>query len=470
MNRWLAAAATLLLAAPAPAETLGEAIAAAYRTNPQLAAARARQEALAETPEQARALGRPTVSASGGAGYDELGAGRAASAAATVSLPIWTGGRVSSAVRAASGDVLAGAEGLRDTEAAILEGVVIAYADLLYNQQAVEVARVGIERLDRQVAEAQSRFGLGQATRTDVAQLEAQRASVVANLADAEGALATAAAAYRAAVGQDAGTLSAAITPPDTLPADRDGARRAAEAANPLLLQQRRLVEASAARIDQARADRAPAIDLAGGYGRGGRFVDGDWRGFETAASVGLALRVPLLTGGLVPSRIRQAEASYRAERFQADAAAREAVRSADAAWASLAAAQARGRAATEGLAAADLALQGVRAEYGFGLRSTIDILVADQSLRAAQLALAAARSDTLVAQAALLRATGRLDAVAYAVTRYGAVLPRTISSWRSVTCRTGLSTLRRISTSSSTVRRPIIALGWATVVNPGWK
>ena len=63
---------------------------------------------------------------------------------------------------------------------------------------------------------------------------------------------------------------------------------------------------------------------------------------------------------------------------------------------------------------AAELALKGVRAEYAFGLRSTLDILVADESLRGAQLALARSRSDTLIAQAALLRATGRLDDTAF--------------------------------------------------------
>jgi outer membrane protein len=55
-----------------------------------------------------------------------------------------------------------------------------------------------------------------------------------------------------------------------------------------------------------------------------------------------------------------------------------------------------------------------VRAEYAVGLRTTIDILVADQSYRSAQLAVASARADVRVAQAALLRATGRLDGNAY--------------------------------------------------------
>ncbi|TDW58888.1 outer membrane protein [Novosphingobium sp. PhB55] len=404
----------LLLASPASAETLGDAIAAAYESNPELAAAHARQDSLAESTEQARALARPTMSVGGDAGYDSQGYGRSASLTASADLPIWTGGRVSSAVRAANGDVAAGAEGLRDAEAAILQRVVGAYAALLYNQQAVEVARVGIERLDNQVAEARSRYGLGQATRTDVAQLEAQRSTVVANLADAEGALATAAASYRAVVGQEAAALSAVVAPPAELPASNDEARRAAAAANPLLLQQQRVVEASAARIDQARAERAPSLDLGGAYGRGGRLTNGNVQNFEAAASVGMTLRVPLLTGGLVSSHVRQAEANNRAERFQADAAEREVIRAADSAWATLKAAQGRLQADVEGLAAADVALKGVRTEYGFGLRSTIDILVADQSFRGAQLAVALARSDLLVAQAALLRAAGRLDSDAY--------------------------------------------------------
>ncbi|KTT71625.1 TolC family protein, partial [Sphingomonas sanguinis] len=140
----------------------------------------------------------------------------------------------------------------------------------------------------------------------------------------------------------------------------------------------------------------------------------GSTTGFDSAANAGLSLRVPLLTGGLVASRVRQAEANARAERFDADAAARGAVRAADTAWASLTAAEGRLKASAEGLQAADLALKGVRAEYGFGLRTTVDILVADQSYRSAQLAVARAQVDVLTAQAALLRATGRMGRGAF--------------------------------------------------------
>lgn len=404
----------VLFSEPAQGETLKEAIAIAYATNPELAEARARQEAREEAPEQERAQGRPTLSADAGLGYDRFDLGNAASANLTAVVPLWTGGRVSSAVRAAEADVAAGEQRLRDREAAVLERVVVAYSNVLFAQESVEVARIGIERLNRQIDEAQLRFELGESTLTDVAQLRTQRASVIANLADAEAAFESAVASYRAVVGQDPGELMAQVPPPHGLPSDLPAARAAAEANNPLLVEQRRIATSSAARIGLEKAARAPSLGLAGGYGRGIRLAQDDIHAFESAATVRLIFRIPILTGGLVSSRVREAEATYRAERFGVLAAARETIRSVDTAWASLHSARQRLAAGEAGLEAAELALNGVRAEYEFGLRSTVDILIAEQSYRDAQLAVARSRSDLLIAQAALLRTSGRLDRDAY--------------------------------------------------------
>jgi outer membrane protein len=60
---------------------------------------------------------------------------------------------------------------------------------------------------------------------------------------------------------------------------------------------------------------------------------------------------------------------------------------------------------------AAEDTLRGIQAEYGYGLRTTFDVLVADQNLRSAQVALAFSRHDTYVAEAAVLSAAGRLEA-----------------------------------------------------------
>ncbi|WP_267381977.1 MULTISPECIES: TolC family protein [unclassified Sphingomonas] len=118
--------------------------------------------------------------------------------------------------------------------------------------------------------------------------------------------------------------------------------------------------------------------------------------------------------GTVATSRVRQAEATYRADRFGIDAAERDATRLAETAWANLAAAQSRVQANARRVEAAELALIGIRAEYAFLLRTTLDILIADESLRATQLTLARSRSDALIGQAALLRSTGRLGPDSY--------------------------------------------------------
>ncbi|MFS0772760.1 TolC family outer membrane protein [Sphingomonas sp. 1P08PE] len=417
MNRtfaWLAAAS--LGAGPVSAETLREAVDAAIAGNPTLAAAGARQDALAESPEQARAIGRLTAATDVGAGYDRLDYGRGGIGSVAATLPIWTGGRVRSAVRASSADVAAGSEGVRDTLAQVLVEVVATYGDLLLQQQAVAIAGAQIALLDGQVGEAQARFDLGTGTLTDVARLTAQRDSARSNQAAAEAAQAAAAAQYRAIVGRDPGRLVVPDTSLAQLPATREEARTRAAAANPLLRQAASARDAADARIGVARANGAPSLDLIGSYAYGLGTARGYESGFNRSASAGLGLRIPLLTGGLVASQVRQAQADARAARFDLDAAEREAIRAADTAWANLVAARARVTADRAAVTAAEQALAGIRAEYAYALRTTLDIVIADQSLRAAQLALASSRRDLTVFEAALLRATGSLDGTSFAV------------------------------------------------------
>ena len=411
MNRsWLLGAAVLILAAaPGSAETLRDAMAAAVQTNPTLAAAQARQEALGETVAQARSAGRLTLSVDAAGGYDRYDYGKGGTATIGAALPIWTGGRVSSAVRAAKADVAAGDESVRDRQAALLTDVVATYAALLFDQQAAAIARADIDLLDWQVAEARARFTLGTSTRTDVAQLEAQRASAVASLAAASATLDTTAAQYRATVGHEPGALALPTGPLPALPGTLDQARARALVSNPLLRASRYAADASADRIDAARANGNPSVTAGVGYGYADSIAGSGNRAYPVTTTAILAVHVPILTGGLVASQVRQARAAHRADLFDTDAQAREATRGVDAAWAALAGARAQIEADTGRVTAADLALKGVRAEYAFGLRTTLDILVADESLRAAQLSLANDQSSALVAEAALLRATGTL-------------------------------------------------------------
>ena len=120
------------LAASASAETLADAIALAYDSNPTLQAQRATQRALDENWVQARAGYRPTLTAQGRLAYDKtntpggvrvLGVlqpnlqneteNNALSATLQLTQPIYTGGRGASPVSAADAHHPAGREGRR---------------------------------------------------------------------------------------------------------------------------------------------------------------------------------------------------------------------------------------------------------------------------------------------------------------------------------------------------------------------
>lgn len=119
---------------PSQAETLREALQIAYRTNPSLTAARAALRATDEGVPIAKAAARPTVNAT--ADYQEFVVRsqnsfsaplRAANGGLSVSLPIYQGGRVRNAIRAADERVLAGRANLRTTEADVFTAIVSVY-------------------------------------------------------------------------------------------------------------------------------------------------------------------------------------------------------------------------------------------------------------------------------------------------------------------------------------------------------
>ena len=138
----------LALAGPAVAQTadapdtLDRAIADAYRSNPTLEAGRAQLRALDEQIVQAGSPYRLNVGVNLNLQYrqqdqrnllDQFATVRSRTMGATISASqiLLNGGRTAAQVSAAEATVLAGRERLRETENAVLFGVVDAYASVL---------------------------------------------------------------------------------------------------------------------------------------------------------------------------------------------------------------------------------------------------------------------------------------------------------------------------------------------------
>ena len=202
-SRTLASAAVVALVtglgAPAWAETLQDAIALAYRTNPNLLAQRANQRALDETVVQARAGLRPTLSGSVGASYtrndfptvtqfvdtnndgvpdtqvsSSSSESDGATAGVSLSQNIWTAGRSALAIDQARAGVLAGRETLRGTEQSVMLAVIQAYVNVTRDMEILRIREENLSVLQRQLEETSARFEVGEITRTDVAQAEAR--------------------------------------------------------------------------------------------------------------------------------------------------------------------------------------------------------------------------------------------------------------------------------------------------------
>jgi outer membrane protein len=425
-SRALASVAVIAVAvstaAPAFADTLREAIALAYRTNPTLQAQRANQRALDEAVPQARASLRPELGVSVSADYSRTdneadpnvpgsgGVNESDTGSATISLSqtLYSGGRIARAIDAADADVRSGREGLRSVEQQILASVIQAYVDVLRDLEILRIREANLQVLRRQLDESNARFEVGEITRTDVAQSEARLAQSEADLAGARAQLSVSRAAYASVVGQAPTDLA---TPPALpgVPDDFEAALDVGLAENPSVLAAEYDLQAAEARAAQARSAFMPSVGVSASYGGSDDLSSFDLTD-NTSFRAGATLTVPLFTGGLNRSRLAQALEQANAARSRIRAEERTVLQDVSSSYAQIISANSQLAAGEESVRAARIAAEGVRQEQQVGLRTTLDVLNAELELRNAEITLAQARRNQYVAQAQLLAAMGRLS------------------------------------------------------------
>ncbi len=413
--------ATLTFApACASAETLADAIALAYQSNPTLQGGREQLRALDETYVQARAGWRPSAAlqiqanrslspqASLFGGLSEV-ASNSASAGLSVTQPIFTGGRTAAEVRATEADVLGGREGLRGLEDSVLQNVIAAYVDVRRDQRILAVREQDISLLQSQLDDANMRFKAGEVTRTDVEQSETQLAASRALLSLAQGQLQISRAGYAGVVGQNPGGL-APEPPLPGLPDDVDKAFDIAERNNPTLRRAEITEEASRLRIVEARSAFRPTVSVSASIGSTGVALPFNANDYKEAVQATATISQPIFTGGVNSSNVRRAIDLNNSDRINIEGTRRSVVQNLSQAWNQMLSTRASALSDVQQIRAARLYYEDTQAEYRAGQRTTLDVLVAEQSLRDAQIALAQAEHDRYVAEAAVLSNMGELE------------------------------------------------------------
>lgn len=426
-GRLLAGVAMLAsaLALPAHAEDLRTALATAYRTNPTLQSARASQRATDETVAIEKAAGRPSVSSQ--AQHTEfvkpsatsfIAPERQFSANVSLAVPIYSGGAVRNAVKAAKSRVEAGQADLRGTESAVFSQVVGAYMDVIANEAVVGLNRKNVEVLSVNLEATSDRYEIGDLTRTDVAQSQSRLAIARGDTRTAEANLVEARERYIQLVGQAPGMLEPPPPLPG-LPATPEEAVAVALENNPDILAARERSTAAGYDINVAGASRMPKLEVFGsgayqdylGSLSGGNIPGLNLAQSDKTAQVGVRATIPIYQGGRPAAQRRQAQARAGAALENEIGAEREVIAQVRSAYSSWQAANEIIVSTQTAVDAATLSLEGVRAGNSVGNRTILDILDAEQELLNAQVRLVQARRNSYVAGFSLLAAMGRAEA-----------------------------------------------------------
>jgi outer membrane protein len=424
-----------LFAASAPtstrAQTLTQALADAYNTNPQLLAQRALLRATDEQVPQALANWRPTVNFAGTVGgsrsaFISGSTGQARPNGSTglssystfyqnslnlqVTQQIYSGGRTAAQTSQAINFVQSARAETLAVETSVFQAVAMAYLDVVRDQALLEVNRNNVAVLRKQLEATQDRFRVGEVTRTDVAQAEASLAQAVGQLVTAQGNLEISREEYVRAVGHPPGTLMLPRDRP-ALPATGEEAASLAGNNNFSVISANFAELAARDNVDFVRGQLQPQISIVGTLNRSlapSVTLNGSR---EQSGAIAAQMTIPLYEGGAIYSQTRQAQQTVGQRRSQVDDARRAAVQLATSSWSTLQAARASISSFASAVRAAQIALEGTQQEALVGTRTVLDVLIQNQTLLTTQSQLVTAEHDAALAEFNVAAATGRLIA-----------------------------------------------------------
>jgi outer membrane protein len=410
-------AAAALSSTAAFAITLDQAIASALAHAPAVKAAEADNEAAAARLDQARAERRPmaVASAEAGTGTSDLGGffgiGRESVSprAARLSLqqPLFTGGAVRAGVAAARAGGEAAEASLADARLNLRAEVAAVFMQVMTAEQSVTLQQSQVEALAALAEQARLKFEAGDVPRTDLAQAEMRWADARAGLAQAQGDLAVARARYRSLTGDEA----IGLEPPDRLPPAPPSLEDALLKAR---LDAKRIEAAEAALraaeegVRRARAAGSPTVAL---VAEASSVRDQFFPGYQAdGAMIGVQARWPLYSGGRTAGKAAEAVAARDKARAQLEGARQAVDQLVIEAWQARLTAEARARAGSDQVVAAETALFSVENEVRVGQKPTLDLLDARRDLLAARIARLRAEEARVAAAFRLAALTATLD------------------------------------------------------------
>ena len=412
----------LALAAPTPAlaDTIEAALVRAYQNNPQLNAQRAQVRSTDENVPQALSGYRPKVNVTLGTGYQYqdsqaaqkgtpfYGVPQSNSASLTVNQTLYNGNITANRTRTAEAQVSGSREALRAMDQSVLLSAASTYMDYLRDAATLEVQRSNVRVLEQTLKQTRDRFNVGEVTRTDVAQSEAQLAAGRTQALTAESNLNTTRATFRRIIGNEPTNLAPGSPVDRFLPSTIASAINLSLVENPNVTAAMYGIDVNYLQVKINEGALLPVVTVQASVQQAYEQSLQVYRSFGASAIAQVS--VPIYQGGAEYSLIRQSKETLAQQRLVLEQTRDQTRANTVTAWGQLVAGKAQVASAQAQVTASEIALNGVREEAKAGQRTTLDVLNAQQALVNARVALVTAQHDRVVASYGVLSAIGRLS------------------------------------------------------------
>ena len=328
-------------------------------------------------------------------------------------------------LRAANAQVAQAEATYQAAEQSLVLRVAQAYFSVLSAGDGLEAQQSALEAFSRQLDQANQRFEVGQIAITDVQEAQAARDTAAAAVIAAKRTLATAEDQLQEITSQKYERLAKPGTDlPLNMPEPADESRWVdiSLEQNLALISSRLAADIARQNVSIAFAGHLPTIDIVASDSDSDAAANERLfgQGFDQSFSnvitrnhdrqVSLQVTVPLFSGGLTQSRVRQSQYLWIAAKEQVVQTSRATERQARDAYLGVISGIARVRALRQALESSQTALAATEAGYQVGTRTSVDLLNSRRNLVQAQTDYSGSRYDYIVSIFQLRLAAGNLD------------------------------------------------------------
>ncbi|MFH2139871.1 MAG: TolC family outer membrane protein [Pseudomonadota bacterium] len=413
----LSAMLAVAFTAPASAADLIDIYRAAQTQDAVFAAARAAQQAGQEKLSQGRALLMPSVNLNANTAYNDVNAPYGANKynshgyGVTITQPLFREQNWAMYNQSELQVAISEAQFKAAQQDVILRSAQ-AYFDVLIAQDTVQLIVAQKSAIAQQLEQAKRNFEVGTATITDTYEAQARYDLILAQELAAASDLEVKRRNLQQLINADVpvlNVLGAGFNPVAPEPADAQKWVDDAKLNNLQVKVAEAAYELADEEVARNRGGHLPTLDLVGSYSKntGCAFTScGDTR----STSVGLQLNMPLFQGGSTQSKWREAEANREKARQDLENARRNVAVQTRQAYLGVATGIAQVQALQQALKSSESLLSASKLGQEVGVRTSLDVLNAQQQMYATRRDLYQAQYNYLVSNLRLKAAAGNLQ------------------------------------------------------------